>query len=526
MTSVSFSPSSGSPSSIKKELHAAQPVTAQPVATKPVTKSKPRKRVNTAEKRNQHNAIERARRETLNGKFLVLAGLLPALASHRRPSKSAIVNGSINHLSLQRNQRLLAAKLLRELCGERDQLLKEVNEWRKASGYAPKEVGSAWSDEMEEVCSVDKEVFGTFANFDGEGDGDADDDGEDDGDYNLDSRGQAGSSSARSSGIFDTQPIPAMFDQTPATTQNVLPGSNGLSWAHEFAFTNMTQDKSDMSANVNTSHGLVPPASINGSNTLPFSAFMADNMSISDSPTSASNFGTTMLTPPGTADGLRASASHFLSGQSAHAQLQTPSPRSSASGQLDEKYVMPQPQPQAQAPAPMTATSGSQWTPQQLLLLQHMQQQQALKQSFSTPASFAGTPYQGQGRNPFEMLYQQQHQQQHQSPDSFTHSILASVMPQQQQQQQRQSLPPPSPFLPGMAPGMGMTTPGGGMSEEQVQQWRKAALAGYLAQSQQGNANATGAGLRLGNVQSCGPVGWQHVQQGQMQVQNQTVEGF
>ena len=34
-------------------------------------KPKSRRRVNTAEKRVQHNAIERQRRETLNGKFLV-----------------------------------------------------------------------------------------------------------------------------------------------------------------------------------------------------------------------------------------------------------------------------------------------------------------------------------------------------------------------------------------------------------------------------------------------------------------------
>jgi hypothetical protein len=35
------------------------------------TKSKSRKRVNTAEKRASHNAVERQRREMLNGRFLV-----------------------------------------------------------------------------------------------------------------------------------------------------------------------------------------------------------------------------------------------------------------------------------------------------------------------------------------------------------------------------------------------------------------------------------------------------------------------
>ena len=85
------SPISGSPASCKNEITVApltdtSPAVARNAAPKAAAKSKPRKRVNTAEKRHQHNAIERQRRETLNGKFLTLARLLPALASHRRPS--------------------------------------------------------------------------------------------------------------------------------------------------------------------------------------------------------------------------------------------------------------------------------------------------------------------------------------------------------------------------------------------------------------------------------------------------------
>ncbi|ODN88812.1 hypothetical protein L198_06614 [Cryptococcus wingfieldii CBS 7118] len=129
-------------------------------------KPKPRKRVNTAEKRSQHNAIERARRETLNSKFIVLARLLPSLADARRPSKSAIVNGSIKHLAYQREQRLLAARLLREVWGEREELIREVNQWRGMNGYPQKEargVQGEWGEEMEEVLGVEKEAFGTFA---------------------------------------------------------------------------------------------------------------------------------------------------------------------------------------------------------------------------------------------------------------------------------------------------------------------------------------------------------------------------
>nr|GAT43277.1 predicted protein [Mycena chlorophos] len=98
--------------------------------------SKPNRRANTAERRATHNAVERARRETLNGRFLDLAGMLPNLSQIRRPSKSAIVNSSIAYLNASRRHRLLAAQQLRILKGETDSLRHEVNEWRLRSGVA------------------------------------------------------------------------------------------------------------------------------------------------------------------------------------------------------------------------------------------------------------------------------------------------------------------------------------------------------------------------------------------------------
>jgi hypothetical protein len=47
----------------------------------------------TAEKKATHNAVERARRESLNGRFLVLADMLPGMVSssllHRSTKKQA-----------------------------------------------------------------------------------------------------------------------------------------------------------------------------------------------------------------------------------------------------------------------------------------------------------------------------------------------------------------------------------------------------------------------------------------------------
>ncbi|KAJ7793048.1 hypothetical protein B0H14DRAFT_2928461, partial [Mycena olivaceomarginata] len=68
----------------------------------------PKPRQNTAERRASHNAVERARRETLNARFLDLAALLPNLKHLRRPSKSAIVNSSIAHARATRRYRHLA----------------------------------------------------------------------------------------------------------------------------------------------------------------------------------------------------------------------------------------------------------------------------------------------------------------------------------------------------------------------------------------------------------------------------------
>ncbi|KAJ7031600.1 hypothetical protein C8F04DRAFT_1262709 [Mycena alexandri] len=96
--------------------------------------TKPSRRANTAERRATHNAVERQRRETLNGRFLDLAALLPNLSQIRRPSKSSIVNSSIAHINASRRHRQLAAQQLRLLKNETDALRHEVNEWRMRAG--------------------------------------------------------------------------------------------------------------------------------------------------------------------------------------------------------------------------------------------------------------------------------------------------------------------------------------------------------------------------------------------------------
>ncbi|KAJ6550221.1 hypothetical protein B0H19DRAFT_1074088 [Mycena capillaripes] len=97
-------------------------------------KSKTTRRANTAERRATHNAVERQRRETLNGRFMDLAGMLSNLRQIRRPSKSAIVNSAIAHLNASRRHRILAAHELRMMKDEADTLRHELNVWRARSG--------------------------------------------------------------------------------------------------------------------------------------------------------------------------------------------------------------------------------------------------------------------------------------------------------------------------------------------------------------------------------------------------------
>jgi hypothetical protein len=88
------------------------------------------RRINSAERRATHNAVERARRDTLNGRFLDLAAILPNLSQIRRPSKSAIVNTSIAYFHSSRRHRNLASRELRTLKYETDALRRELNDWR------------------------------------------------------------------------------------------------------------------------------------------------------------------------------------------------------------------------------------------------------------------------------------------------------------------------------------------------------------------------------------------------------------
>jgi hypothetical protein len=174
-------------------------------STNPQGKRKPSRRANTAERRATHNAVERQRRETLNGRFLVriilptlyldpfpdfflttlctcfkdLAALLPNLSQIRRPSKSAIVNSSIAHIHASRRHRAMASRELRLLKLEADALRRELNEWRDRANL-PRVEEPVRSEAFSMVLSGEVEVLTSIPGMDEEEEGECLGDNEDD----------------------------------------------------------------------------------------------------------------------------------------------------------------------------------------------------------------------------------------------------------------------------------------------------------------------------------------------------------
>ncbi|CAB5367802.1 unnamed protein product [Rhizophagus irregularis] len=96
-----------------------------------------KKNTNSAERRANHNAVERARRECLNTKFQELAHALPSLAQVRRPSKSIIVQKSLDFIYNARKKDELHDKEMRSIRNENDLLREEINKLREKLGLEP-----------------------------------------------------------------------------------------------------------------------------------------------------------------------------------------------------------------------------------------------------------------------------------------------------------------------------------------------------------------------------------------------------
>ncbi|KAI8319073.1 hypothetical protein GQ54DRAFT_51763 [Martensiomyces pterosporus] len=93
--------------------------------------------IDHAQRRATHNAIERARRESLNGQFQDLASAVPSLIHVRRPSKATIVEKSLDYIRSFKEHLANRDQYIKKLQLRNLALHDEVNRLRKQIGLEP-----------------------------------------------------------------------------------------------------------------------------------------------------------------------------------------------------------------------------------------------------------------------------------------------------------------------------------------------------------------------------------------------------
>ncbi|KAJ2019445.1 hypothetical protein IWW57_005105, partial [Coemansia sp. S610] len=90
-----------------------------------------------AQRRAAHNAVERARRESLNGQFQDLASAVPTLVHIKRPSKATIVEKSLDYIRSFREHLAGRDLYIRKLQVRNLALHDQVNHLRSQLGLEP-----------------------------------------------------------------------------------------------------------------------------------------------------------------------------------------------------------------------------------------------------------------------------------------------------------------------------------------------------------------------------------------------------
>ncbi|KAI9258844.1 hypothetical protein BDA99DRAFT_102808 [Phascolomyces articulosus] len=102
------------------------------------------KRMQTkAERRAEHNAIERARRENLNTKFQQLAHSLPNLQNDRRPSKGTIIERTLDFVKNTVMKEEKFESEIRKLRQEHEELMRQLNHGYQSTSTTASTHGSA-----------------------------------------------------------------------------------------------------------------------------------------------------------------------------------------------------------------------------------------------------------------------------------------------------------------------------------------------------------------------------------------------
>ncbi|KAI9593657.1 hypothetical protein BDF19DRAFT_424278 [Syncephalis fuscata] len=142
---IQFPRTHGMPMTLGQSSMPINSVAAAHVAAHAVTQqrlvvadsSMAKRNATNAQKRANHNAIERARRECLNSKFQELAHSIPSLSQVRRPSKSVIVQKSLEYIYSSKQRTDARERHLRSVKNENVSLREEVDRLRRALGLSP-----------------------------------------------------------------------------------------------------------------------------------------------------------------------------------------------------------------------------------------------------------------------------------------------------------------------------------------------------------------------------------------------------
>ncbi|KKY16854.1 putative basic helix-loop-helix dimerization region bhlh [Phaeomoniella chlamydospora] len=120
----------------------------------------------TENDRAAHRVFEKGRREHFKEKLIELARLIPDLAEtdSRRLSKHVVIDESIKRHKRLKSRCDTAVREIKALRQERDDLLKEVNIWRR--GYGPPGTVSLQARPQDKAVSdlfaIEQESFGSF----------------------------------------------------------------------------------------------------------------------------------------------------------------------------------------------------------------------------------------------------------------------------------------------------------------------------------------------------------------------------
>nr|CAG8478012.1 2346_t:CDS:2 [Entrophospora candida]CAG8528030.1 9032_t:CDS:2 [Entrophospora candida] len=116
-----------------------------------------KKNTNTAERRANHNAVERARRECLNTKFQDLARALPSLSQVKRPSKSIIVQRSLEFIYNVRQKEALREREMQNIRAENESLHSTSSSSNNSNTSSSQSTSSTSSPYIQQLTDEPKE---------------------------------------------------------------------------------------------------------------------------------------------------------------------------------------------------------------------------------------------------------------------------------------------------------------------------------------------------------------------------------